>query len=72
MPGGMALRADHVAESGSDDARMGASAGLQNLTELGTPHEMSYLTGATLQDALTRHQESANRKAGFPQAMTAR
>ena len=35
--------------------------------ELGTPHEMSYLTALRLQDALTRRQESLNRKEAFPQ-----
>jgi hypothetical protein len=39
------------------------------LTVLGTPHEMSYLTNETIQDGRTRRQESANQKSSFPQAI---
>jgi hypothetical protein len=33
------------------------------------PHEMSYLTDATIQAAVTREQESANLKTAFPQTI---
>ena len=39
------------------------------LTVQGSPHEMSYLTRPTIQDARTRPQESANRNSVFPQAI---